>query len=87
VYIITRVNRKIYAYIEIVEPAGTQEPEQRPVMVEIAELQIPEVLSGAAGSNLLQRLQKQGSVILPPISFQSNDRLAGPADIESLVKN
>ena len=28
VYIITRVNRKIYAYIEIVEPAGTQEPEQ-----------------------------------------------------------
>ena len=85
VYIITRVNRKIYAYIEIVEPAGTQEPEQRPVMVEIAELQIPEELSGAAGSNLLQRLQKQGSVILPPISFQSNDRLAGPADIESLV--
>ena len=85
VYIITRVNRKIYAYIEIVEPAGTQEPEQRPVMVEIAELQIPEELSSAAGSNLLQRLQKQGSVILPPISFQSNDRLAGPADIESLV--
>ena len=85
VYIITRVNRKIYAYIEIVEPAGTREPEQRPVMVEIAELQIPEELSGAAGSNLLQRLQKQGSVILPPISFQSNDRLAGPADIESLV--
>jgi outer membrane protein OmpA-like peptidoglycan-associated protein len=83
VYIITRVNRKIYAYI--VEPAGTQEPEQIAVTVEIAELQIPEELSGAAGSNLLQRLQKQGSVILPPISFQSNDRLAGPADVESLV--
>jgi outer membrane protein OmpA-like peptidoglycan-associated protein len=38
-----------------------------------------------AGSNFLQRLQEQGSVILPPISFQSNDRLAGPADVESLV--
>ena len=81
-YIITRVNRKIYAYIEIVEPAGTKESEQ---VAEIVESQIPEQLSGAADSNLLQRLQGQGSVILPPISFQSNDRLAGPADVESLV--
>ena len=85
VYIITRVNRKIYAYIEVVEPAGTQEPEQIAVTVEMAELQNPEELSGAAGSNLLERLQKQGSVILPSISFQSNDRLAGSVDVESLV--
>ena len=85
VYIITRVNRKIYAYVEIVEPAGTEEPEQIAVTVEIEEPQIPEQLSSVAGSNFLQRLQEKGSVILPPISFQSNDRLAGPADVESLV--
>ena len=85
VYIITRVNRKIYAYIEIVEPAGTEEPEQIAVTVEIEELEIPEQLSAVIGSNFLQRLQDQGSVILPPVSFQSNDGLAGAADVESLV--
>jgi outer membrane protein OmpA-like peptidoglycan-associated protein len=85
VYIITRVNRKIYAYIEIVEPAGTEESEQIAVTVETEKPQITEQLSDVAGSNFLQRLQEQGSVILPPISFQSNDRLAGPADVESLV--
>jgi len=85
VYIITRVNRKIYAYVEIVEPAGTEEPEQIAVTVEIEEPEIPEQLSGVAGSNFLQRLQDQGSVILPPVSFQSNDGLAGAADVESLV--
>ena len=85
VYIITRVNRKIYAYIEIVEPAGTKEPEQIAVAVEIEEPQIREQLSGVAGSNFLQRLRDQGSVILPLISFQSDDALAGPADVESLA--
>ena len=85
VYIITRVNRKIYAYIEIVEPAGTEEPEQIAVALEIEERQIPEQLSGVAGTNFLQRLRDQGSVILPPISFQSNDGLAGAVDVESLV--
>jgi outer membrane protein OmpA-like peptidoglycan-associated protein len=85
VYIITRVNRKIYAYIEIVEPAGTEDSEQIAVTVETEKPQISEQLSDVAGSNFLQRLQEQGSVILPPISFQSNDRLAGPADVESLV--
>jgi len=85
VYIITRVNRKIYAYIEIVEPAGTEESEQIAVTVETEKPQITEQLSDVAGSNFLQRLQEQGSVILPPISFQSNDRLAGPADVEPLV--
>ena len=85
VYIITRVNRKIYAYVEIVEPAGTEESEQIAVTVETEKPQITEQLSDVAGSNFLQRLQEQGSVILPPISFQSNDRLAGPADVEPLV--
>jgi outer membrane protein OmpA-like peptidoglycan-associated protein len=55
------------------------------VTVEIEEPEIPEQLSGVAGSNFLQRLQDQGSVILPPVSFQSNDGLAGAADVESLV--
>ena len=84
-YIITRVNRKIYAYIEIVEPAGTQEPEQIAAVVEIAEPPIVETESSESGGNLLQRLRDQGSIILPPFSFQSNDRLAVPVDVESLV--
>jgi len=84
-YIITRVNRKIYAYIEIVEPAGTQEPEQIAAIIEVESAQTPEQLSSAADSNLLQRLREQGSVILPPVSFQANDRLATPVDVEPLI--
>lgn len=84
-YIITRVNRKIYAYIEIVEPAGTQELEQIAEIVEIEEPLIPEGESSVVGSSLLQRLRDQGSVILSSFSFQSNDRLATPVDVESLV--
>jgi hypothetical protein len=85
VYIITRVNRKIYVHIEIVEPAGTQELEQIAAIVEIEEPQISQRLNSAEGSSFLQRLRDQGSVILPPVSFQSSDGLAGPADVESLV--
>jgi outer membrane protein OmpA-like peptidoglycan-associated protein len=85
VYIITRVNRKIYVHIEIVEPAGTQESEQIAATAEAEEQQVPEQSSGAAASSLLQRLREQGSVILPPMSFRSNDGLAGTADLESLV--
>ena len=85
VYIITRVNRKIYAHIEIVEPAGTQESEQIAATIEIDEPEIQEPFNAVVVSNLLQRLQEQGSVILPPISFQSNDSLAGPVNLESLV--
>ena len=85
VYIITRVNRKIYAYVEIVEPAGTQEPEQIAAVVESEEPQLAEQSASAAASNLLQRLREQGSVILPAFSFQSNDRLAAPVDVAALV--
>jgi hypothetical protein len=84
-YIITRVNRRIYAYLEIVEPAGTQDPEQIAAVAEAVELPIVEVGSGVSGSNLLQRLREQGSVVLPAFSFQSNDRLTTPVDVESLV--
>jgi hypothetical protein len=84
-YIITRVNRKIYAYIEIVEPAGTQEPEQITAIIEIEGARAPEQLSSAEDSNLLQRLREQGSVVLPPVSFQANDRLARPVDVEPLI--
>ena len=84
-YIITRVNRKIYAYLEVIEPAGTQEPEQIAGVVEIEESQSPERLSSGVDSNFLQRLREQGSVVLPPLSFQSNDLLAAPNDVESLV--
>ncbi|PCI78979.1 MAG: hypothetical protein COB20_05685 [SAR86 cluster bacterium] len=84
-YIITRVNRKIYVYIEIVEPGGTQELEQIAALVEIEEPRIPEQESGTADANLLQRLRQQGSVVLPSFSFQSNDSLVTPVDLELLV--
>ncbi len=84
-YIITRVNRKIYAHIEIIEPAGTQESEQIAAIIEVEGAQVLEQLGSSADSNLLQRLREQGSVILPPVNFQSNDRLATPVDMEPLV--
>jgi len=84
-YIITRVNRKIYVHLEIVEPAGTQDPEQIAAVAEIIELPVVEAESNQSGSGLLQRLREQGSVVLPAFSFQSNDRLTVPVDVESLV--
>lgn len=88
-YIITRVNRRIYAYLEIIEPGGTQETEQVAAAAELApvieELQNSEQISSAVDLSLQQRLREQGSVILPPFRFQSNDLLAEPGDVESLV--
>jgi len=84
-YIITRVNRKIYAHIEIVEPAGTQEAEQIAAVVEADEPPPQEQVASAADSNLLQRLRQRGSVILPSLSFQSNDRLSASVDVQPLV--
>ena len=82
-YIITRVNRRIYAYIEIIEPGGTQDPEQ---IAAIEEPQVEEAsVSSAASSSILQQLREQGSVILPGIDFQSNDRLPASLDVASLV--
>ena len=42
-------------------------------------------MSSAASSNILQQLREQGSVILPGIDFQSNDRLPTPLGVASLV--
>ncbi|MBL4892273.1 MAG: DUF4892 domain-containing protein [Rhizobiaceae bacterium] len=81
-YIITRVNRKIYAYLEIVEPAGTQDSEQ---IAAIAETPVADAGSSVSGLSFLQRLREQGSVVLPTYSFQSNDRLSVPVDVASLV--
>lgn len=74
VYIITRVNRRIYAYVEIVEPGGTQ------------ELAMASAGPGVtAPSDLLQRLNQDGSVRLPAIAFQQDDSLPATLDIEPLV--
>ena len=83
VYIITRVNRRIYAYLEIVEPAGTLEPEQ---VAAIAEPQAVVASAGSmTGADLSQRLRQQGSVILPAIAFQANDRLPASMNVEPIV--
>tara|TARA_B110000858_G_scaffold198463_1_gene265317 strand:+ start:15616 stop:16611 length:996 start_codon:yes stop_codon:yes gene_type:complete len=83
-YIITRVNRRIYAYLEIVEPDGTQDPEQIAELVQVGEPSV-DTANAQMDANLLQRLREQGSVVLPAFSFQSNDRLTAPVDVESLV--
>ena len=78
-YIITRVNRKIYAYIEVIEPGGTQDPEQ------IAAIQEPQVEDASVSSAcelevILQQLREQGSVILP------GDRLSIERSFAGLVR-
>jgi len=84
-YIITRVNRKIYAHIEIVEPGGTQESEQIAAIVAIEEPELSEQDDSAEDSSLLQQLREQGSVVLASFSFQSNDRLSASVDVETVV--
>lgn len=80
-YIITRVNRTIYAYLEVVEPAGTNEPRQVAAAVEPP----PEVVEIVPDVNLSQQLRDRGSAVLPDLEFQSNDRLAASAEIESVL--
>ena len=83
-YIITRVNRTIYAHVEIIEPAGTQEPEQ--VAAEAPEEPSSEGPQEDSGeTDLAQQLLQQGSVILPQFDFQSDDRLTAPVNVAAIV--
>lgn len=68
-YIITRTNRRIYAYVEIIESGGELPP------VDVIE-----------SNAVLSLLQKDGSVVLPGIKFESGDRLANESDLEYLVE-
>lgn len=81
-YIITRVNRKIYAHIQVVEPGGTRELEQI-----VAPGEAPPIAVDATVEQeiLLDRLRRRGSVILPEIAFQSGDRLPAMFDITPIV--
>jgi outer membrane protein OmpA-like peptidoglycan-associated protein len=83
-YIITRVNRTIYAHVEIVEPAGTRDLEQV-AAEEVQEVLVEERQAVVGEINIVQQLQQQGSVILPQFNFQSNDRLAVPVDVAAIV--
>jgi len=83
-YIITRVNRRIYAYLEIVEPGGTQEPEQIAAIVEVEEPAVSEP-SSVTSADLFQQLQEEGSVVLSSLSFQPNDTLPTEVNIEELI--
>ncbi len=90
-YIITRANRKIYAHVEIVEPGGTQEPEQQAPQVISRQLESanPES-SGSAdaalqAADLIRQLQQRGSIILPDIGFQSDNQLAQNTDLSLIV--
>lgn len=83
IYIITRVNRSIYAYVVVVEPGGTEDPIQIPVVAEPQP--VTETAGAEANADLLQALREQGSVELPAINFQSDDRLPSEANIEPIV--
>lgn len=69
VYVITRTNRRIYAYIEVIETGGDLPP------INIIE-------PGA----VLSLLREDGSVVLPSIHFDENDRLSADTDIGYLVQ-
>lgn len=81
-YIITRVNRRIYAHIQVVEPGGTGELEQVATPGEAQPIAVDGTLDQAI---LLDRLTQQGSVILPDIAFQAGDRLPAMLDITPIV--
>ncbi|MEX0963414.1 MAG: DUF4892 domain-containing protein [Pseudohongiellaceae bacterium] len=83
IYIITRVNRRIYAYLEVIEPGGAQESSQ--IAMEqnaVSQTGAPASLNNAS---LLQRLTRQGSVVLPDIVFGQNDELAAAVDLGPIV--
>jgi len=83
-YIITRSNRQIYAYVEIVEPGGTKEV--------LPEIPIEEIISEAvvtpAQSNplvSLDLLRENRSVVLPSLNFVSDSQLADGNDLSSVA--
>lgn len=68
-YIITRANRRIYAYVEVIETGGELPP------INVIET-----------NAVLSLLQEAGSVVLPGISFGSDDRITGDSDVGYLVE-
>ena len=67
-YIITRSNRRIYAYLEIVEVGGAQ------IRIDIIET-----------NDLLEILQEQGSVIVPNLSFVTDNTLSAESDLTPIA--
>jgi len=68
-YIITRANRRIYAYVEVIETGGELPP------INVIET-----------NAVLSLLQEAGSVVLPGISFGSDDRITADSDVNYLVE-
>lgn len=69
VYVITRTNRRIYAYIEIIETGGELPP-----------------INAIEPDAVLSLLREDGSVVLPSINFDEDDRLSADTDIAYLVQ-
>jgi len=67
-YIITRSNRRIYAYLEIVEVGGAQ------IRIDVIE-----------ANDLLEILQAQGSVIVPNLSFVTDNTLSAESDLTPIA--
>jgi hypothetical protein len=84
VYIITRANRTIYAYVEVIEPGGTLETGQFSAAEPL--LPITEILVDEAESLiLLQTLREQGSIVLSGIEFHADDRLSAAVDLSPIL--
>jgi outer membrane protein OmpA-like peptidoglycan-associated protein len=84
-YIITRGNKKIYAHLEIVEPGGATEPEQKNPVIssQQTEQQVGDAEEQAL--NLLQRLQRQKSIIITGVQFQADDQLEQSVNLSMLI--
>ncbi len=90
-YIVTRANRRIYAHLEIAEPTGTLEPEQLRLQSNTQQIESlePNRTPNPAGttevSTIIQQLRQRGSVVIPGIVFQSDNRLAESTDLSLLL--
>ena len=88
-YIITKGNRKIYAYLEIVEVGGTEEPIPEPSIQPLSEYTIetpPDTTAIDGSTGLLDLLREKRSIILPALEFDSDTQLSDAADLSSTVE-
>ncbi|NQV68758.1 MAG: DUF4892 domain-containing protein [Pseudohongiella sp.] len=87
-YIITKGNRKIYAYLEIIELGGTRDPIPERAIEALPEpiIEIPADTVEIVGSTgLLDLLREKRSIILPALEFDSDTQLSDAADLSSTV--
>ncbi len=69
-YLITRSNRQLLAYLEIIEPEAGHAA----------------VASGATPQSMLNQLRSNGGLVVPGLSFTAADELESGADLDNIVE-